>query len=60
MADSSETIPESKIIGRWADEADKEAAGTSEEVEIDALAIDESKKVKNDLTDPDDSSIEAV
>lgn len=60
MADSSERLPESKITGRWADEADKEAAGTSGEVEIDALAIDESKKVKNELTDPDDSSIQAV
>ncbi|KAL3532014.1 hypothetical protein ACH5RR_005535 [Cinchona calisaya] len=72
----AETVPDSKITGRWADEADADAeaeaeadaaaaaaAGTSSssEVEINSLTIDESKKVnREELTDPDDSRIEAV
>ncbi|XP_022899578.1 DEAD-box ATP-dependent RNA helicase 38 isoform X2 [Olea europaea var. sylvestris] len=52
----------------WADVADEpdpeqEEAETSNEksdVQLDSLAIDESKRVNSNLTDPDDSRIEAV
>ncbi|KAL2454280.1 DEAD-box ATP-dependent RNA helicase 38 [Abeliophyllum distichum] len=43
-----------------ADEPDQEQTGTSDEisnVQLDSLSIDESKRVNNNLTDPDDSSI---
>ncbi|KAL2554405.1 DEAD-box ATP-dependent RNA helicase 38 [Forsythia ovata] len=55
-------------IKSWADVADEpdpeqEQPGSSDEksdVQLDSLAIDESKRVNNNLTDPDDSSIKAV
>lgn len=58
--------PETK---RWADvaeeaeaeaEAEQEAEASSTDVKLDSLAIDESKQGHSTLTDPDDSSIEAV
>ncbi|PIN21467.1 hypothetical protein CDL12_05812 [Handroanthus impetiginosus] len=55
---------------RWADvaeevEAEEEAEqqksdASSAEVKLDSLAVDESKPGRSTLTDPDDSSIEAV
>ncbi|KAL4560445.1 hypothetical protein LXL04_032596 [Taraxacum kok-saghyz] len=65
-ADSPITKP--SVVGRWADEPDDvpeepDAPSTSsatDEVKLESLAIDESKKVNNFLDDPDDSNIEAV
>ncbi|KAG8376637.1 hypothetical protein BUALT_Bualt09G0084200 [Buddleja alternifolia] len=51
---------------RWADVADEvdaeedNAEASSAEVGLDSLTIDESKLTHNELTDPDDSSIQAV
>ncbi|KAK4419288.1 DEAD-box ATP-dependent RNA helicase 38 [Sesamum alatum] len=48
---------------RWADVAEEEqdiAEASSTEVKLDSLAIDESKLGHSTLTDPEDSSIEAV
>ncbi|CAA2996937.1 DEAD-box ATP-dependent RNA helicase 38 [Olea europaea subsp. europaea] len=60
--------PKSLQSKSWADVADEpdpeqEQPGPSDEksdVQLDSLAIDESKRVNNNLTDPDDSRIEAV
>ncbi|KAL2553639.1 DEAD-box ATP-dependent RNA helicase 38 [Forsythia ovata] len=46
-----------------ADEPDQEQTGPSDEisdVQLDSLSIDESKRVNNNLTDPDGSSIDFV
>ncbi|XP_047955719.1 DEAD-box ATP-dependent RNA helicase 38-like [Salvia hispanica] len=71
MADSSSsstnatiTPPETKS---WADVADEEAAAekqseasSSADINLDSLVVDESKQGPLSLTNPDDSSIEAV
>ncbi|MFS8026481.1 putative RNA helicase [Helianthus anomalus] len=63
------------VIGRWADEPDDvpdestassssaaatTAAPTADEVNLDSLAVDDSKKVNDFLDDPEDSNIQAV
>ncbi|KAJ0645319.1 putative RNA helicase [Helianthus annuus] len=63
------------VIGRWADEPDDvpeestassssaaatTAAATADEVNLDSLAVDDSKKVNDFLDDPEDSNIQAV
>ncbi|KAJ0836519.1 putative RNA helicase [Helianthus annuus] len=64
------------VIGRWADEPDdvpeestassssaaagSTAAATADEVNLDSLAVDDSKKVNDFLDDPEDSNIQAV
>ncbi|CAI9097883.1 OLC1v1034400C2 [Oldenlandia corymbosa var. corymbosa] len=67
MADAAEKAPESKVTGSWADEADAEEenkspaeATTSEEVALDSLTIEETRKINKEVSDPDDISIEAV
>lgn len=58
------TPPETKS---WADVADEEAAAekqseasSSADINLDSLVVDESKQGPLSLTNPDDSSIEAV
>lgn len=55
------TPPVTKSWADVAEEADTEAAeALLNEGKLDSLAIDESKPGPSELTDPDDSSIEAV
>lgn len=66
-ADSSYPITKS-VIGRWADEPDDipeepqapSTSSTNDNLNLNSLAIDESKKVNNFLEDPEDSTIQAV
>lgn len=61
---SSATVaPSPPETRRWADvadEAEAEAEAESSSVNLDSLAIDESRQRSTGLTDPDDARIEAV